>query len=123
MKKNVMVVIIIITAFMLATLPVFGDSAQDYKVIKKASKDKKIGDLNFLKLTVYDTKAKKNKVKITLPLALVEMLADCEEDAKILDKTKTDLDLKKILSLLKKNGPMTLIEIEEDDQVVKIWLE
>lgn len=123
MKKNVMVVMIIITAFMLATLPVFGDSAQDYKVIKKASKDKKNGDLNFLKLTVYDTKAKKNKVKITLPLALVEMLADCEEDAKILDKTKTDLDLKKILSLLKKNGPMTLIEIEEDDQVVKIWLE
>jgi len=123
MKKNVMVVMIIITAFMLATLPVFGDSAQDYKVIKKASQDKKNGDLSFLKLTVYDTKAKKNKVKITLPLALVEILSDSEEDVKILDKTKTDLDLKKILSLLKKNGPMTLIEIEEDDQIVKIWLE
>jgi len=123
MKKNVMVVMIIITAFMLATLPVFGDSAQDYKVIKKASKDKKNGDLSFLKLTVYDTKEKKNKVKITLPLALVEILSDSEEDVKILDKTKSDLDLKKILSLLKKNGPMTLIEIEEDDQIVKIWLE
>jgi len=123
MKKNVMVVMVIITAFMLATLPVFGDSAQDYKVIKKASKDKKNGDLSFLKLTVYDTKEKKNKVKITLPLALVEILSDSEEDVKILDKTKSDLDLKKILSLLKKNGPMTLIEIEEDDQIVKIWLE
>ena len=118
-----MVVMIVIMGFMLATLPVFGDSAQDYKVIKKASKDKKNGDTNFLKLTVYDTKAKKNKIKITLPLTLVEMLSECEEDAKILDKTKTDLDLKKILSILKKNGPMTLIEIEEEDQIVKIWLE
>jgi len=108
---------------MVATPPVFGDAAQDYKVIKKASKGKKSGELNFFKLTVYDKKIKKNNVKITLPLALIDLLAECEEDTKILDKTKTDLDLKKLMSILKKNGPMTLIEIEEDDQLIKIWLE
>ena len=123
MKKNVLVVIFIIAAFMVATPPVFGDAAQDYKVIKNASKGKKGGELSFFKLTVFDKKAKKNNVKITLPLALIDLLAECDEDAKILDKTKTDLDLKKLMSILKKNGPMTLIEIEEDDQLIKIWLE
>ncbi len=121
MKKNLTVIIFIIAGFIVATLPAFGDSAQDYKVIKKASKGKKRGDLNFLKLTVYDTKAKKNKVKITLPLALVELLAENGKDSKILDET--DIDLKQILKILKKNGPLTLIEIEGEDEVVKIWIE
>lgn len=121
MKKNLMMAIVVITAFMLATIPVFGDAAQDYKVIKKAMKSKKGGDLTFLKLSVYDKKEKKNTVKITLPLTLVEILSECDKDSKILDDT--DLDLKKLMKILKKNGPMTLIEIDDDDQLVKIWLE
>ncbi len=113
MKKNLTVIIFIIAAFMVVTLPVSGDSAQDYKVIKKASKGKKSGDLNFFKLTVYDTKAKKNTVKITLPLALVDMLAECEDDAKILDKT--DIDLEKILAAVAKLPLSTWAYNHQDD--------
>lgn len=122
MKKNLLMVIVIIAVFaMIAALPVSGDSAQDYKVIKKASDSKTGGEVQWFKLTVYDTKEKKNKVKITIPLAIVELFAAKDDKVKIADKE--DIDVKEVLALLKKNGPMTLIEIEEEDQVVKIWLE
>lgn len=123
MKKNLLMVIVIIAVFaMIAALPVSGDSAQDYKVIKKASDSKSTGgEVQWFKLTVYDTKEKKTKVKITIPLAIVELFADKDDKVKIADKE--DINAKEVLALLKKNGPMTLIEIEEEDQVVKIWLE
>lgn len=122
MKKNLLMVFVIIAAFaMIAALPVSGDSAQDYKVIKKASESKSTGDVQWFKLTVYNTKEKKNTVKITIPLSLVEIFADKDDKVKIADKE--EINVKEVLSLLKKNGPMTLVEIEEEDQVVKIWLE
>jgi hypothetical protein len=122
MKKNLLMVFVIIAVFaMIAALPVSGDSAQDYKVIKKASDSKSAGEVQWFKLTVYDTKEKKNKVKITIPLSLVEIFADKEDKVKIADKD--EINVKEVLSLLKKNGPMTLVEIEEDDQLIKIWLE
>jgi spore coat protein CotF len=122
MKKNLLMVFIIIAAFaMISVLPVSGDSAQDYKVIKKASNTKSSGEVQWFKLNVYDKKEKKNTVKITIPLSLIEIFADKDDKVKIVDNN--EVNVKEVLSLLKKNGPMTLVEIEKDDQVVKIWLE
>ena len=50
------------------------------------------------------------------------MFADCTKDS-ININSKCDFDLKKILKVLKKNGPMTLVEVEEDDELIKIWFE
>jgi hypothetical protein len=125
MKKNLVLVIFIMAAFMLASLPVFGSAADsdDYKVIKNAVKGKKGSDIHWFKLSVYDKKAKKTKVKITVPFALVEMLSECKDD-KLNIKDECDIDLKKVIEILKKNGPMTLVEVEdEDDCLVKIWFE
>ena len=124
MKKNLVLVIFIIATFMLASLPVLGSAADsdDYKVIKKAVKGKKGSDIHWFKLSVYDKKAKKTKVKITVPFALVEMLSQCEDD-KLNIKDECDIDLKKVIEILKKHGPMTLVEVEEDDSLVKIWFE
>lgn len=122
MKKNLILVIFIIATFIVTSFPVLGSSADDYKVIKNAVKGKKSGKLNWFKLSVYDKKAKKTKVKITIPLSLAEMLSDCvDDDFEIEDKCH--FNLKKVLEILKKHGPLTLVEIEECDEVVKIWFE
>jgi hypothetical protein len=124
MKKNLVLVIFIIATFMVATLPVLGSSAdsEDYKVIKNAVKGKKGSKIQWFKLSVFDKKAKKSKVKITVPFALVEMLSECDTD-ELKIKDKCDIDLKKVLEILKKNGPMTLVEVDDDDCLVKIWFE
>ena len=121
-KRNLMLVIFLMVTFMAATLPVLG-SAEDYKVIKRAVKNKKTTDkVTWFRLEVVDKKAKKTKVKIRIPFSLVEMFADCEKDAMGIE-SKCKISLKTILKELKKNGPTTLIEAECDDGLVKIWFE
>ncbi|MGD2086198.1 MAG: hypothetical protein PVH61_08445 [Candidatus Aminicenantes bacterium] len=121
-KRNLLLVIFLMVTFMAATLPVLG-SAEDYKVIKRAVKNKKTTDeVTWFRLEVTDKAAKKAKVKIRIPLSLVELFADCEKEAIDL-KDKCKISLKTILKELKKNGPMTLIEAECDKELVKIWFE
>jgi hypothetical protein len=121
-KRNLMLVIFLMVTFMAATLPALG-SAEDYKVIKRAVKNKKTSDeVTWFRIEVTDKKAKKTKVKIRIPFSLVEMFADCEKEAIDL-KDKCKISLKTILKELKKNGPMTLIEVECDKELVKIWFE
>jgi hypothetical protein len=121
-KRNLLLVIFLMVTFMAATLPVLG-SAEEYKVIKRAVKNKKTTDeVTWFRLEVTDKAAKKTKVKIRIPLSLVELFADCEKEAIDL-KNKCKISLKTILKELKKNGPMTLIEAECDKELVKIWFE
>jgi len=124
-KTNLLLVIFLMVTFMAATLPVLG-SAEEYKVIKRAVKDKKApettDEVTWFRLEVTDKAENKTKVKIKIPLSLVEMFADCEEEAIDL-KDKCKVSLKTILKELKKNGPMTLIEVEGDKELVKIWFE
>lgn len=122
MKKHFLLVIFVIAAMMAAAFPIMGSAADDYKVIKKAVKGKKGGEITFFKLTVFDKKAKKDKVSIKVPFALVEVLAEGEDDLKIKDKD-CDVDLKKVLEILKKSGANSLIEIDTEDVLVKIWVE
>lgn len=122
MKKLVLIIFVISTLFV-GTMPTFGDSTEDYKVIKKASKNKKnSGDITWFRVEIVDKTEKKAKVKIRLPISLVETLADCTE-GKINLENKCKLDLKKVLADLKKHGPMTLVEIESEDADIRVWFE
>ena len=121
--KKLIVIIFIMFALVIGTSTVFADSADDYKVIKKASKNKKnSGDLTWFRLEIVEKTGKKGKIKIKLPISLVETMADCTDGAINLEK-KCKVDLKKVLADLKKYGPMTLVEIESDDADIKIWFE
>ena len=124
MKRNLISVIFVMVVFMAATLPVLG-SAEEYKVIKNAVKNKNSdSDVTWFRVEVTDKTAKKTKVKIKIPLSLVEMISDCtDEGIDIKTRSKTKVDLKKILQELKKHGPMTLIEVDDEDELVKIWFE
>ena len=121
--KKLVLIIFIISTFLVGTMPTFADSTEDYKVIKKASQNKKGSqELTWFRVEITEKTGKKGKVKIKLPICLVETLADSTE-GKINLEDKCKFDLKKVLADLKKFGPMTLIEIESDDTDLKIWFE
>ena len=61
-------------------------------------------------------------MKIKLPLSIVELLADSTEGKITLDEG-CSFNLKKVLSILKEHGPLTLVEIEDEDAFIKIWFE
>lgn len=122
MKKKLIVVIFMVSFLLVGTLPAVADSADDYKVVKKATKNPTGSEVTWFRIEVTDKATNKAKVKIKLPVSLIEVLADCtEEEFKIGGKNK--INLKKILHELKKSGPMTLIEVDEKDAHVKIWFE
>jgi hypothetical protein len=123
MKKNIVVTIVIIMTFMAASFLVRGDSADDFKVIKKAVKGKKITSPTWFKLEVTEKRSKKSKVKIKVPVALIDFLADCVDDDIKVKKNDCDIDLKKLMKILKKHGPMTIIEVDGDDCIVRLSFE
>ncbi len=121
MKKNLVVVMFVIITLLMSGSVMYGDSGDDFKVIKNGVKNKS-GKVQYLRVTVYNKLKKKNTVKIKVPISLFEFIADCtKDDIKI--NSKCDFDLKKILKALRRNGPMTLVEIDEEDEIVKVWFE
>jgi hypothetical protein len=104
------------------------DSRQDLQAIKKAVKDNPDyepgKDVKWFKVLVTDMKTNKEKVKITLPLALIEAFIKCAGDKQLrIHDGDCDIDFEALLAELKKVGPMAMIEVYEDDETVKVWLE
>jgi len=104
------------------------DDRVDFQAIKKAVKDNPNyepgKDVKWFKVLVTDTKTNKDKVKITLPLVLVEAFLKCADDKHLrINDGDCDIDFEALLAELKKIGPMALIEVYEDGETVKVWLE
>lgn len=128
MKKITIFILILIMMGLFSTGTIFADSHDDIQTIKKAVKENPQYDpgkeAKWFKVLVTDTQTKKDKVKITLPISLVELFMKCADDKNLrIDRDEYDIDLKELFAELKKVGPMALIEVYEDDEVVKIWLE
>jgi len=128
MKKVASLVLIVFVLGVFLPNLLLADSKDDIQAIKKAVKknpEYKAGEeVKWFKVLVTDNKTKKDKVKITLPICLVEAFLECvdEEDLKI-DRDECDIDLKELFKELKKLGPTVLIEVIEEDETVKVWLE
>jgi hypothetical protein len=126
MKKKLVVALVVMFAVFAASFTVFANSAEDYKVIKRAVDKKSASDkVMWFKILVTEKKTKKQTVKITIPIGVVDMLADSLQGKIKLDGKDGDqeIDLRKMLKELKKNGPLALIEVDDDDEFIKIWLE
>ena len=78
-------------------------------------------------MLITDSKSSEAKVKLTLPVALIELILSCDDTrhVKINDDKygRCEVDLKALWTELKKAGPMSIIEIEDEGAVVKVWLE
>lgn len=121
MKKNHVLIMVMMVTFLAATFLVMGSSEEDYKVIKNAVKVSSSGDVTWLKISVFDKKANKETVTVKVPFALLEMFTEGKDELKI--KEKCDVDFKKVIEILKKSGPTTLVEVDEQDELIKIWVE
>jgi len=100
----------------------------DMQAIKKAVKENPAyeagKDVKWFKVLVTDTKTNKEKAKITLPIALVEAFVKCTDDKHLrLRDHGCDIDFGVLLAELKKVGPMAIIEVVEEDEMIKVWFE
>lgn len=111
---------------LLASALAFAAAADDYKVIKNAVKGAAASDAKaplYFKIEVKDRKGGHDDVKITLPLSLVEIMLDACGEEKIKLDCGRNVDLKKVWESLKAAGPLALVQVEDKDATVKIWLE
>lgn len=122
MKKNYVLVMVMMVTFLAAAFLVMGSSDEDYKVIKNAVKVSSSGEVTWIKISIFDKKANKETVTVKVPFALLEMFTEGKDDLKIKEKCG-DVDFKKVIEILKKSGPTTLIEVDEENELIKIWLE
>lgn len=100
----------------------------DLQAVKKAVREnpnfQKGAEARWFKILITDMDTGKDKVRITLPLSLVEIFMNAHKGRNLhVDMDDYDLDLKELFRELKELGPMALIEVSEDDERIKIWLE
>ena len=100
----------------------------DFQAVKKAVKENPAyesgKDVKWFKVLVTDARTNKDKVRITLPISVVELFVRCAENKHVrMNRHDLDIDIGDLFAELKKLGPMALIEVFEDDEIVKVWLE
>ncbi len=126
MKK---ITIFVLLAFVLTLAPSQFLLAKnsDLQAIKKAVKENpnfEAGqEVKWFKVLITDIKTNKAKVKVTLPVSLIELILEAEDDHFKVDRDEYDVDIKEIFAELKKAGPMALIEIREEGELIKVWFE
>jgi len=128
MKKTTIAVLAVVALTFLAAPVLRAAATTDFQAIQKAVKQNPAyeegKEVKWFKVLITDTKTGKDKVRVTLPLALVELLLKCADDKDMKFKEQgCDIDLKVLFAELKKVGPMALIEIMDHDELVKVWLE
>jgi hypothetical protein len=127
MKRTIIALIAVLAVTLLAG-PVVAAPRNDFRTIQKAVKQNPAyeegKEVRWFKVLVTDNKSSEAKVKVTLPIALIELIlsSDAVRHVKI-DEHRCEVDLKALWLELKKAGPMALIEIQDDGAVIKVWLE
>lgn len=122
--------IIILALFALGAIaaPALAANSKDFKVIqnavKRAPAAEKGQEVAWLKVLIQDTRSSEARVKLTLPIALIEALLACTDGKHFkVDDGDCDIDLKAVWTALKKAGPLALVEINDDGAIIKVWLE
>ncbi|MDD8020488.1 MAG: hypothetical protein PHU81_04775 [Acidobacteriota bacterium] len=128
MKKIAMIAVLTVMALSLTAGPSFTLDKDDYRVIKKAvgenPKSQPAAEVKWLRVLIVENASGKEKVKVTMPISLVEIFARCAEYQKDEVKGKGgSLNFSELLEQLKKAGPMAIVEINEEDETIKVWLE
>ena len=128
MKKIAIIVLIVfVFTFLLVSLTL-AKNEDDLQAIKKAVKknpEYEAGkEVKWFKVLVTDNETKKDKVKITLPISLIEFFIKCSHDKHMkINRDDCEIDLKELFKELKKLGPTVFIEVVEDGETIKVWLE
>jgi hypothetical protein len=132
MKRTTIIILALFGIGLLAA-PAVAANRNDFKIIQAAVKKSpnpeyvEGREVRWFKVLISDSKSNDAKVKLTLPVALIELILSCDatRHVKFDDgrRGQCEVDLRALWRELKKAGPMALIEIEDDGAVVKVWLE
>jgi len=128
MKRAAILIVVIILLSLLLTTALVAESSDDIQIIKKAVKKnpayKSGKEVMWFKLLITDNRTKKDKVRMTLPVALVEYFLKCTEDKHMrIKRDDCDVNLMDLFRDLKKLGPMSVMEICEEGVTLKVWFE
>jgi hypothetical protein len=128
MKKSAVVILGVIALTFLAAPALKAERTTDFQAIQKAVKQNPAyeegKEVKWFKVLVTDTKTGKDKVRVTLPIALVELVLKCADDKDLnLKEHGCEIDVRALFAELKKVGPMALIEVVDHDELIKVWLE
>jgi hypothetical protein len=126
--KRTTIVILALFALGAIAAPALAANSKDFKVIqnavKRAPAAEKGQEVAWLKVLIQDTRSSEARVKLTLPIALIEALLACTDGKHFkVDDGDCDIDLKAVWTALKKAGPLALVEINDDGAIIKVWLE
>lgn len=127
MKRAALAILAVFCLGVLAA-PALAANNRDFKSIQKAVKQNPAyeegKEVRWFKVLITDGKTGNAEVKVTLPIALIEIILNCADTRHVkIDDGKCDIDLKALWAELKKAGPMALIEVQEDGAIIKVWLE
>jgi hypothetical protein len=127
MKRRIIALGIWLVVFVLAAA-LFAAAADDYKVIKNAVRSSETSaagraGVQWFKILVTDKAGNNEKVKISLPISVVEMMISACPEEKFQVEHGCRIDIRKIWNELKKAGPLALVEVEDHGETVKIWFE
>jgi hypothetical protein len=127
MKRRIIALGIWLVVFVLAAA-LFAAAADDYKVIKNAVRSSETSaadrtSVQWFKILVTDKAGNNEKVKISLPISVVEMMINACPEEKFQVEHGCRIDIRKIWDELKKAGPLALVEVEDHGETVKIWFE
>jgi len=129
MKKILLIAVVALVVAMFA-LSAFGSSLprDEFQTVKKAVKENPEAvpgrEAKWFKILVTDAKTGKATVKVTLPISVFDIVSKCVDMKNIkIDESNCKIDLGALFAELKAAGPMMFIEVQEEDEIVKIWLE
>ncbi len=134
MKKELLYIVVACLALGAFSLAGSGlsqdkDLAAVMKVVQRAEASassipaRKEGEASFIKLLIQNGKDGE-ELTLSFPLGWVEWLAEMDED-RSLDALIGDdeIKLKSVLEMLKSMGSTELLEIRDQDSLIRIWLE
>ncbi|MGD2245745.1 MAG: hypothetical protein PVI11_04270 [Candidatus Aminicenantes bacterium] len=129
MKKAAILILILFVFVVFLPSLLLADSNDDIQTVKKVVKknpDYTPGqEVQWFKVLITDNDTGKTKIKVTLPISVVEAFLKCSHEEHFDIGDDCDIDLKKLFADLKKHGPMVFIEIydEDEDVTIKVWVE
>ncbi len=100
----------------------------DFQAIKKAVMENPAYEsgkqVKWFKLLVTDARTKEEKVRLSLPIAILDIVFKCVDEKHFrIDRENCDIDVAALFAELKKAGPMSMIEVQDKHEIVKIWFE
>ena len=102
-----------------------GDDFQSFqKAVKRNPHYEEGREVRWFKVEIRERHSREAGLKICLPVAIIELVLSCGDTRRVrFDDGDCEVDLRALWKELKKAGPRALIELRDDDALIRVWLE